>query len=74
MDMFSIQRPVQGELLEVGEVAGDVLEGGVGDPRAPAQVEADELPQVLRDQLDAVICHLAAAGQRQDRQVWQRVN
>ena len=66
--------PVQGELLEVREVAGDVLQGGVRDPRAPAQVEADQLPQVLRDQLDAVIRHLAAAGQRQDRQVWQRVN
>ena len=73
--MVSIRiSPVQGELLEVGEVAGDVLQGRVCDPRAPAEVEADQLPQVLRHQLDAVIRDLAAAGEREDRQVGQRVN
>ena len=66
--------PVQGELLEVREVAGDVLQGGVRDPRAPAQVEADQLPQVLRHQLDAVIRDLAAAGEGEDSEVWQRMN
>lgn len=66
--------PVQGELLEVGQVAGDVLQGRVRDPRAPAEVEADQLPQVLRYELDAVIRDLAAAGEGEDRQVGQRVN
>ena len=65
---------VQGELLEVREVAGDVLQGRVRDPRAPAQVQADQLPQILRYQLDAVIRDLAAAGEREDGQVGQRVN
>ena len=58
----------------MGEVAGDVLEGGVGDPRAPAQVQADQLPEVLRYQLDAVIRDLAAAGERENGQIWQRVD
>ena len=56
------------------EVAGNVLQGRVRDPRAPAQVEADQLPEVLRYQLDAVIRDLAAAGEREDGQVGQRVN
>ena len=56
------------------EVAGDVLQGRVRDPRAPAQVEADQLPEVLRYQLDAVIRDLTAAGEREDGQVGQRVN
>ena len=66
--------PVQGELLEVREVAGDVLQGGVRDPRAPAQVEADQLPQVLSNQLDTVVRDLAAAGERENGQIWQGVN
>ena len=56
------------------QVAGDVLEGRVGDPRAPADVEGAQLAQVLRDQLDPVVRDLGAARQRQNRQVGQRVH
>ena len=66
--------PVQSELLQVGEVTGDVLQGRVSDPRAPAEVQADQLPEVLRNQLNAIIRDLAAAREREDGQVGQRVN
>ena len=79
--------PVQRELLQVGEVAGDVLQGGVRDPRAPGHVQAHlvqvsvggeeathQLPQVLRDQLDAVVGDLGAAGEGEDGEVWQGVH
>ena len=58
----------------MGQVAGDVLQGGVSDPRTPGEIQAYQLPQVLGDQLDAVISDLAAARQGQNGQIWQRVN
>lgn len=59
--------PVQCELLEVVEVAGDVLERVVGDARAPAEVEAAQARQVLGQQLHALVRHLAAPAQREHR-------
>ena len=53
----------------MGQVAGDVLQGGVSDPRTPGEIQADQLPQVLGDQLDAVISDLAAARQGQNGQI-----
>ena len=32
--------PVQGKFFQVGEVTSDILEGGVGDSRAPGHIEA----------------------------------
>ena len=58
----------------MGEVTGDVLQGRVSDPRAPAEVQTDQLPEVLRYQLNAIIRDLAAAREREDGQVGQRVN
>ena len=56
------------------QVARDVLEGGVGDPGAPADVERAQLAQVLRDQLDPVVRDLGAAGERENRQVRKRMH
>ena len=58
----------------MSQITGDVLQGGVSDPGAPGQVEADQLPQILRDQLDTVVSDLTAAGERENGQIWQRVN
>ena len=80
--------PVEGELLQVGEVAGDVLQGGVRYPRAPGHVQAHladqvkvkvvsethQLPEILCDQLDAVVCDLGAAREGEDGEVRQRVH
>ena len=66
--------PVKRQLLQVVEVASDVLERRVGDSRAPGDVQRPKLPQVLGDQLDAVVRDLGTAGQRQHCQVRQRVN
>lgn len=66
--------PVQRQLLQLVEVAGNVLERGVRDARTPGQIEGAQLLQVLGDQLDTVVGHLAAAGQRQHGEVGQRMN
>ena len=58
----------------MSEITSNVLESSVRDPGTPGEVEVDQFPQVLRYQLDPVIIHLAAAGQRQNGQVWKRVN
>ena len=71
--MFNCE-PVKRKFLEVVEVAGDVLEGSVGDSRTPGDVQRSKLPEVFSDQLDAVVGDLGAARQRQHRQVRQRVN
>ena len=55
--------PVQHELLQLVQVAGDVLQRHVGDAGAPVQVQAAELAQVLGHQLHAVVRDLGAAGQ-----------
>ena len=73
-DVADVDTPVQGELLQVGEITSDVLEGSVSDPRAPGKVQTDQLPQVLSNQLNTVVSDLTAARQREDCQVWQRVN
>ena len=66
--------PIKRELLEVVEVASDVLESRVGDPGTARDVQRPKLPKVFCDQLDPIVGDLRAAGQRQHRQVWQRVN
>ncbi len=43
-------------------------------PGTPRYVERPQLPQVLSDELDAVIRHLGAPGQRQHGQVGQGVH
>ena len=58
----------------MGQVAGDVLQGSVRDPGTPGEVQTDQLPQVLSDQLDTVVSDLAAAGERENGQIWQRVD
>ena len=73
-DVADVDTAVQGELLQVGEITGDVLQGSVSDPGTPGQVQTDQLPQVLSDQLDTVVSHLTAARQRENGQIWQRVN
>ena len=61
-------------MLQVVEVAGDVLERGVRHPRAPRDVEGAQLPEVLGDQLDAVVSDLRTAGQGEDGQVREGVD
>ena len=73
-NVADVNTAVQGELLQVGEITSDVLEGSVSDPRAPGKVQTDQLPQVLSNQLNTVVSDLTAARQREDCQVWQRVN
>ena len=73
-DVADVNTAVQSELLQVGEVTGDVLQSSVSDPGTPGQVQTDQLPQVLSDQLDTVVSHLTAARQRENGQIWQRVN
>ena len=58
----------------MSEVAGDVLQGGVSDPRTPGEVQAHQLPEVLRDQFDTVISDLTAAGEGENSEVWERVH
>ena len=77
LELFNIflnHIPVKRQLLEVGEITGDVLEGSVSDPGAPGEVQTDQLPEVLRDQLDTIISDLAAPGQGEDGQIWQGMN
>jgi len=66
--------PVEHQLLQLVQVAGNVLQGHVGDARAPGEVEAAQLPQVLSHQLHAIICHLGAAREAEDTQVGQAVD
>ena len=73
-DVADVNTPVQGELLQVGEITGDVLQSSVSDPGTPGEVQTDQLPQVLSNQLDTVVRHFAAARQRENCQIWQRVN
>ena len=66
--------PVQHELLQLTQVAGDVLQRGVRDTGTPRDVQHAQAPQVLGQQLHAVVRHLATAGQPQHRQVGQGVD
>ena len=66
--------PVKYEFIEMTEITGNILEGGIGDSRAPRQVQAAELPQVLGDQLDPVVRDLGAAGETEHREVGQGVD
>lgn len=56
------------------QVAGNVLQSHVRDPRAPRQVQAAELAQVLSDQLNTIICDLGAARETERSQVWQAMD
>lgn len=56
------------------QVAGNVLQSHVRDPRAPRQVQASELAQVLSDQLNTIICDLGAARETERSQVWQAMD
>lgn len=56
------------------QVTGDVLQGHIGDPRAPGQVEAAELTQVLSNQLHTIIRDLGAAREAQGGQVGEAVH
>ena len=66
--------PVERQFFQHVEVAGDVLEGCVRDPRTPGQVEASQLLQVFSDELDTVVCHLAATAEAEHCQVGKWVN
>lgn len=51
------------------EITGNVFEGRVRDPRTPAEIEGPQLPQVLGDELDAVVGDLRAAREGQHCQI-----
>lgn len=56
------------------QVTGNVLQGHVSDPRAPGQVQAAELTQVLSYQLHTIVCDLGAAGEAKGSQVGEAVH
>lgn len=66
--------PVQHQFFQLVQVAGDVLQSHVRDPRAPRQVQAAELAQVLSDQLNTIIGDLGAARETERSQVWQAMD
>ena len=56
------------------QITGDVFQGHVCDTRAPGQVQAAKLTQVLSHQLHAIIRDLRAARQTKGSKVGEAVN
>lgn len=56
------------------QVTGNVLQGHVCDPRAPGQIQAAELTQVLSNQLYTIVSYLGAAGEAEGSQVGEAVH
>lgn len=58
-----VDASIQREFLQLVEVAGDVLERRVSDPRTPREVERAEFAQILGDEFHSVVCDFAAPAQ-----------
>ncbi len=56
------------------QITGDVFQGHVSDPRAPGQVQAAELTQVLSNQLHTIVSNLGATGEAEGSQVGKAVH
>lgn len=69
-----IHVPIQHQFFQLMQITGDVFQSHVCDPRAPGQVQAAQLPEVLSHQLHAIIGDLGAARETEGGQVGEAVD